>query len=284
MRWDYGKVYKEIRKSKGLTQDDICGNFMDRSTLARIEQGKIVPRFENMIYLLNQIDMSLSEFKYICNEYFPSERQQIIVDMQNSSSYLDTTYLEELLKRCKTYLKSHNDIPIYNFYKRGRVILEIRKSGIDNNDTLLLLAKEIWEALENRETWYGSELALLASIIFYFDDDVLPNITKRILSSLKRFKNYRDIKPLQLTILANLSTIFFKQNKLTQCEQLTKEVLILSKSLKQYDTLGFAQVRLGICQKDDTLINKGLTLLKLTEEEDLVAMLEQEVKHFYRQS
>lgn len=26
MRWDFGKVYKDIRQSKGLTQEEICGD------------------------------------------------------------------------------------------------------------------------------------------------------------------------------------------------------------------------------------------------------------------
>ncbi|HGL0014026.1 TPA: XRE family transcriptional regulator, partial [Streptococcus pneumoniae] len=26
MRYDFGKVYKEIRESKGLTQEEVCGN------------------------------------------------------------------------------------------------------------------------------------------------------------------------------------------------------------------------------------------------------------------
>ena len=35
------KIYKEIRKSKGLTQEEICGDFLARSTLARIESGQV---------------------------------------------------------------------------------------------------------------------------------------------------------------------------------------------------------------------------------------------------
>lgn len=281
MRADFGKVYKEIRKSKRITQDEVCGSTLNRSTITRFESGQIIPRFDNMVFLLDQIDMSLSEFKYICNEYQPSERRQIINSMQNRNSYLDTVHLEELLKKCQNYLKSHNDIPIYNIYQRGRIILEIRKNGIQNNATLDALAEKVWEDLKKKDTWYGSELALVANIIFYFSDDALPHIAKRILSSLEKFKNYRDIKPFQLTLLTNLSTVFFRKNMLSQCEQLTKEVLALSKTLKQYDTLGFSQVRLGMCQKDDELIDTGMALLRLTEENHLVEMLEQELEDYY---
>lgn len=50
MRWDFGQVYKTIRTSKGLTQKQICGDRISRSTLARIEKGEIVPSFESMIF------------------------------------------------------------------------------------------------------------------------------------------------------------------------------------------------------------------------------------------
>ena len=37
MRYDFGKVYKEIRKSKNLTQSDVCGNVLSPTTLSKIE-------------------------------------------------------------------------------------------------------------------------------------------------------------------------------------------------------------------------------------------------------
>ncbi len=32
MRWDYGQIFKEIRKSKGLTQQDVCGQVIHRTS------------------------------------------------------------------------------------------------------------------------------------------------------------------------------------------------------------------------------------------------------------
>lgn len=59
MRQDFGKVYKDIRQSKGLTQEEICGDMLARSTLARIESDQVIPKFDTFIFLLQQINMSL---------------------------------------------------------------------------------------------------------------------------------------------------------------------------------------------------------------------------------
>ena len=57
-------------------------------------------------------------------------------------------------------------------------------------------------------------------------------------------------------------------------------ILPLAKQTKRYDKLGFAQVRLGICQGDDALIQKGLQLLELIEETTLLENLKEEVKQY----
>ena len=36
MRYDFGKIYKEIRKSKNLRQSDVCGNVLSTTTLSKI--------------------------------------------------------------------------------------------------------------------------------------------------------------------------------------------------------------------------------------------------------
>ncbi|HEL1586457.1 TPA: helix-turn-helix transcriptional regulator [Streptococcus suis] len=50
MRWDFGSIYKMIRESKGLTQEQVCGNVLSRTTLAKIENNQSMPKFENMIF------------------------------------------------------------------------------------------------------------------------------------------------------------------------------------------------------------------------------------------
>lgn len=46
MRYDFGNVYKEIRESKGLTQEDVCGDILSRTSLSKIESGKTTPKYE----------------------------------------------------------------------------------------------------------------------------------------------------------------------------------------------------------------------------------------------
>lgn len=181
MRWDYGKVYQEIRKSKGLTQEDVCQDFLARSTLARIESGKTIPKFDTMIFLLHQIDMSLEEFKYICNLYHPSTRQEIINAIYNHHSLVGTQELENLRKKCQEYLKRHYDIPIEHILDTLNIIIPIRSNGfLDQSEEFQRNTQKIWSYLEKQDTWYKNDLWLLRLIIYHFPIETVKEITPKI--------------------------------------------------------------------------------------------------------
>ena len=55
-----------------------------KKQLIKIESGKVTPKYENMEFLLRQINMSFEEFDYIYHLYQPSQRTEI---MQTLSQY-----------------------------------------------------------------------------------------------------------------------------------------------------------------------------------------------------
>lgn len=284
MRWDFGKIYKQIRQSKGITQQEVCGEFVARSTLANFERGISVPNFETMVFFLNQLDMSIEEFRYICHEYHPSERQELLYSLQNLPTYPKLDDMQKLFQKCQSYLLHKHDIPIKHLSSILAIYIQLYDGKDFTNSTVLQeSARGIWHYLEKQDTWYESDLRLFRTILYSFPLDNLDILSNKILESLKKYKNYRNIKPLQIALLMSLSEIYFKAKKFHNCCQIIKYAIELAKQQKHYVYLASAQVRLGICQKDETLIDKGLTLLKLTEEDDLVAVLEKEVEQFYRQ-
>lgn len=281
MRWDFGKVYKDIRQSKGLTQEEICGDMLARSTLARIESGQVIPKFDTFIFLLQQIYMSLEEFEYICNVYQPSERQKLLNIANNNLSITDNTELLSLKQQCQEYLQTHHDIPIQQLLDRLTVTIHVREFGGKSKDTTFQeTTQKIWHYLEKQNTWYQNDFKLLLTILYHFPLETLKTITPKILINLVKYTNLYNIKPLQLTLLTNLASIYLDNHQTKECETFSLEALKLAKELKRYDFLGIAQVRLGICRDDNSLIDKGMSLLHLTEEEKIFEALEKEVaKH-----
>ena len=283
MRYDFGKVYKEIRESKGLTQEEVCGEVLSRTSLSKIESGKVTPKYENMEFLLRQINMSFEEFDYICHLYQPSQRTEIMQTYLNMSSTLGTSELEMLFQTCQAYLKTHHDLPIEEIRDMLEVVIHIRQHGTEQlSGQVKQTVKKLWEKIEKQDTWYENDLKILNTILFSFPIEHLHLITGKILQRLEVYKNYQHLYELRMTILLNLSTLYLYNQDKNMCKQICYTLLEDAKNKKSYDRLAICYVRIGICRDDAKLIQKGFSLLELTDETSMLSHLKKEVETYYQ--
>ena len=281
MRYDFGNVYKEIRESKGLTQEEVCGSVLSRTSLSKIESGKTTPKYENMEFLLRQINMSFEEFEYICNLYQPSERSTIMQTYLNMGSILGTSELEKLFQKCQDYLKTHHDLPIEEISDMLEVVIYIRQHGTGElSDHAEQVVKKLWRKIEKQDIWYESDLKILNTILFSFPIEHLHLITEKILQRLEIYKNYQHLYGLRMTILLNLSTLYLYNQDKNMCQQICYTLLEDAKKKKRYDNLAIAYVRIGICTNNEFLIQKGFSLLELTNETSMLSYLQKEVETY----
>ena len=283
MRYDFGKVYKEIRESKGLTQEEVCGNVLSRTSLSKIESGKATPKYENMDFLLRQMNMSFEEFDYICHLYQPSQRTKIMQTYLNMNSIIGGSDLVDFFETCQNYLKTHHDLPIEEIRDMLEVVIHIRQHGTEQlSDQVKQTVKKLWEKIEKQDTWYESDLKILNTILFSFPIEHLHLITEKILQRLEVYKNYQHLYDLRMAILLNLSTIYLYHQDKNMCQQICYTLLEDAKNKKSYDMLAICYVRIGICRDDAKLIQKGFSLLELTDETSILASLKKEVEIYYQ--
>ena len=283
MRYDFGKVYKEIRESKGLTQEEVCGDVLSRTSLSKIESGKATPKYENMEFLLRQINMSFEEFDYICHLYQPSQRTKIMQTYLNMNSIIGGSDLVDFFETCQNYLKTHHDLPIEEIRDMLEVVIHIRQHGTEKlSDQVKQTVKKLWQKIEKQDTWYESDLKILNTILFSFPIEHLHLITEKILQRLEVYKNYQHLYDLRMAILLNLSTIYLYHQDKNMCQQICYTLLEDAKNKKSYDMLAICYVRIGICRDDAKLIQKGFSLLELTDETSILASLKKEVEIYYQ--
>lgn len=282
MRWDYHTVFKQIREDKRLSQSKVAGSMMSRQAIASFEDGKSTPRFENMEYMLRQMDITFAEFQHICDYYQPNERMKIMQKIQQLNSLTDKEYIETLIKQCQDYLKTREDVPV----ERRLLILQRYQMSYDENtpgqsEQSKQLFHSIWKELQRYDEWYLGDLALLVSILPDFPIETVIDMTNQILKSLKRYEGYANINEARFSILSNLGTAFLYNNHPKNALQMTEMALTTANQTHRSDYLGFCWVRLGVLRKDFTLIQKGLQLLEIAGENQTLKNCKKEVAHFH---
>lgn len=277
MRWDYGSVYKSIRKSKRLSQEQICGDYLNRTTLVRFEKNQTIPSYELMRFLLKQVDMTFEEFEYLCNYYQPSQRQQLLYDIDNLRNPTTKT-MENLINRCQDHLKKEpNDIPIHRKCLLLETVVAVRKSSsiTQLSDEAETLSKLLWSELERYDNWYHNDIILVGTLLSKISSlDSLEETANLLLKRLEKYKDYKRIQPTILSYYQSLSYFFLEQRQYNKSTFFATKLMDLAKQEKRYDQLARAYVYLGIAQNKQELIDKGLQILELTDEKRLVDNLQ----------
>ena len=276
MRWDYYKIFKKIREDKHLSQTQVAGQMVSRQSVAAFESNKATPKFENMEYLLRQMDMTFAEFQYICDCYQPNERMNIMMKLQELTTLMTREQIEDLVIQCRSYLKTCDDIPIFRRMQLLQLYLQDDKEV--NNQ---LLAEQIWKELQSYEEWYLGDLTLLVGILPYVSMESVLTLTDQILATLKRYESYVNIKEARFTILSNLAVTFLYNDYREKSLELIKLALKTAQLTHRSDYLGFCWVYQGILQKDYRLVDKGLLLLEMTDELVFYKKCCQEIIRFF---
>ncbi|NQI89316.1 helix-turn-helix transcriptional regulator [Streptococcus suis] len=281
MRWDYGSVYREIRKSKHLSQEQICGDYINRTTLVRFEKNQNIPSYELMHFLLKQVDMTFEEFEYLCNYYQPSQRQQLLYDIDNLRNPTTKT-MEDLIKRCQDHLKKEpNDIPIHRKCLLLETVVAVRKSSsiTQLSDEAETLSKLLWSELERYDNWYHNDIILVGTLLSKISSlDSLEETANLLLKRLEKYKDYKRIQPTILSFYQQLSLFTLEQKQYSKSTFFATKLMELAKQEKRYDQLARAYVYLGLAENKQGLIDKGLQILELTDEKRLVDNLKSLIK------
>ncbi|MGV3144673.1 helix-turn-helix domain-containing protein [Streptococcus parasuis] len=277
MRWDYGSVYKSIRKSKRLSQEQVCGDFINRTTLVRFEKNQTIPSYELMRFLLKQVDMTFEEFEYLCNYYQPSQRQQLLYDIDNLRNPT-TKMMEDLIKRCHDHLKKEpDDGPIRRKCQLLETVVTIRKSTSFNqlSEEAETLSKLLWSELERYDNWYHNDILLVGTLLSHIISlDTLEETANLLLKRLEKYKDYKRIQPTILSYYQSFAYFLLEQKQYSKSTCFATKLMELAKQEKRYDQLARAYVYLGLAENMQELIDKGLQILELTDETRLIDNLQ----------
>lgn len=276
---NYGSAYKQIRKSKKLSQNDVCGNFMSRSTLSKFENNLLCPTLEIFFYLLNQIDMNFDEFSFIANNYKLDTRKAILkdfIELKNNSEDLNN-----LLRRCNEYLEECEDYSIQSIHSVIDALSLIRENKTKKIECRSkIVVNDIWIHMSSSDEWFLFDFQLLNNILFYFPINTALDIGQEIQNKLKTFNSYRSTDTLRASIYLNLSILFLHAEKKEDSFNLATQAELIAKEIKRYDFLLMAKLRKAISSDNIDGINKVLQSLLFLEDDTLSNAVKEEVSFF----
>jgi Rgg/GadR/MutR family transcriptional activator len=260
MEYELGEVLKKIRQSKRYTQQYISEGRMSRTTYAKIEAGKMQPTVGKFMHILERLDLTYEEFKYIKNAYALDNKDEIIFDLSHISTNMETKNLHQLITKCDAYLEKHSDSIVDD-------IRSVCKAGLLIQEKMDLslaypLAEKVWHRLSQLDNWYSIELKLINGIFFFFPLETGIAIVKRAIREIDRLSSLNKISELKAAYLINLTILLIKNKKYEEAYEYAQEGIAECIAEKRYEIIAIGYARKGIALINMSKISAGAAAIR----------------------
>lgn len=275
-----GETVSKIRHNKGYSQKYVSSNAITQGTLSKLEQLNIDVRLSIFEHILNKLDMSYEEFKYIRNGYDYSYREKMI------STFFDLTYndiikLTKLLEEVKEYLEHNEDIILQDLSLVCEALIIFGETNTIEEARIPILS--VWDRLSKRNFLHIIDIYFINTILFLFPIETALEIRNFAFRGIDRYKNFQGIERLKMNIFINISILLIKKKKFEEGLSETEQAITLCKKYSDYLRLAICYVRKGIClnhlkgSKGEEFIEKGKQILIAIEEFQILKVLEDEI-------
>ena len=284
MKKEFGDVLKDIRIDRGYSQQYVAEGIMGQSAYSKIERSEMEPAFRKWLAILEKLNVSVDEFRYILNKESLTTKEKIINEFF-SLNYNHLDDLKLLKDEITAYLKEEEDYLLRDISYACESLIVL--NATQNVEKAQFFAKKIWERMEKFDKWYLLDIRLINTILFIFPIDVAVNIGERVTEQLVPYHNLKEAEILLINIEINLAVLLIEDKKYHEAFAYLEKVIPLCKKYQKYNQLSIAYARKGIIlqktgksDEGSEYIEKAYAILNAIEDGKLIEGLEQEVSHY----
>ncbi|MGF1919519.1 helix-turn-helix domain-containing protein [Enterococcus faecalis] len=196
---ELGNLLKEIRNSRGYTQEYVCKDIITRSYLSMIENNHYSPSISILLELLDRLNVDLDEFIFLI--YRKQEKNN---DNLRFLSMADRIHCSKDLTLLKDSILNSTFIK-YNKKEHLLIVLEIL-TKFSNKHSLEEIQKEalpIKDYLKSINSWMIYDFRLFNNTMFCYSIDEILEMMPMIIDYTNRYQLFFGEKNAILNFISN---------------------------------------------------------------------------------
>jgi len=270
----------KIRKDKGFSQKYVAQNIITQGNLSKFEKFDIDIGAKTLVHILNKLELSFDEFRYIQNDYEYSEAEQLLNTFFNLA-YNDAYKLKNLLLELQKFLECNVDYRIKDIAIVCEALLILATTN--NIEKARIPLKVVWDRLSKRDVLYMFDIKLINTIMFMFPLYTALKIKKFVFRSIEKYKNYNDLERIKINIHLNIALMLLKEKEFNRSRIEIENAINLCKEYSDFMRLSICYIRKGISlsnedkERGSKWIEKGEKILVATEENHMLLLLQEEI-------
>ncbi len=280
-----GSTLKKIRENKAYTQKEISDHKMARSTYTKFENDAITPTLSKYLAILDHIDMSHEEFIFILNDHKLGQKEAILYLFKQLEKNPTRELIKEIIEKGEKLVQERYDqltLDILNAC-RGYVVLLDEQDLTKAKD----YAQNVWNRMENLDSWYLAELHIINSILYLFDSDTAALFTDRALETLAQYPHLEEATTLKISFLLHVTNLLLLDKKYEQALGYIKQMEEESARTESHIMWAVALVRKEVCMteigdiSEPGLIDRAIQIFDSLNKQNLKELVIKNPENFF---
>lgn len=208
---EYGKLIREIRLDKGLSQKEVYSGILSKSYVIEFEKGKHEISVSIFLQVLQRISINPDEFFFLLKSRQGTAeigfwQRFAVASNENRTDLLNELYKEECKKDTiiakVNAAVAHSRLEIINNFTKNKTF---DYNIISDKDK-----KVIYDYLMSIQNWTLYEIQLFTNTIHYYNFNQQYIFYKESVKSLEIYRKYSKGKSILQVLLVNISEIFIE--------------------------------------------------------------------------
>lgn len=203
------EIVERVRKLKGISISEICGDEVSRSVYDRFVKNEADTTVSKLTYFLDRINLDYDELKIFNYPENVNEINHMMKEIQTAFLAKDTDELLRIANFCKVRQsnpckREENLISLCEL-----LVARLKGEPFDAVET------NVYQYLINSHTWTHYELVLFNNCMFIFTPDFVDLILERAIMSLSMYKDSKDGRSESFRMLVNAIVYFIQSRERT---------------------------------------------------------------------
>ena len=203
------EIVERVRKLKGISISEICGDEVSRSVYDRFVKNEADTTVSKLTYFLDRINLDYDELKIFNYPENVNEINHMMKEIQTAFLAKDTDELLRIANFCKVRQsnpckRDENLISLCEL-----LVARLKGEPFDAVET------NVYQYLINSHTWTHYELVLFNNCMFIFTPDFVDLILERAIMSLSMYKDSKDGRSESFRMLVNAIVYFIQSGERT---------------------------------------------------------------------
>ena len=268
----FGKTAKLLRRSQHISQSTLCTNSISRTSISKIENEKQHPSVDMAFFIMDKLDISPDEFKYIDNNWSLSPKSRIATTFITATETHNMKLFENIYQNSAKFLNTQYDQNINFIFAIINMKLNIFKYSKTEKS---IKALTIWKYISKKDFWTKLDLYLINRIVDYLNDDQQKIILDSSIYILN--KKYAHLKKLALLLHMKQAKLLLRQSQSKAAQKELQLCLKLCRMLSCYNYLLVNRIRLSILNKQYTKAFADVNTLDLIDNSKLAKHMNLEI-------